>query len=445
MSSNNRKAKAPQDTTLVSAREGIKCELAVDELDILLSISDVVTSNLDLDEILHSVHAYLPKLIPHTKSGIFFYQEKTGRITLQSNIGFSERLVKLFTENTEQNFLFKKLFETKKSCRATDILTVEEIKKTLHFQSALRREGIGVLYGIGAPILLDGNFIGTIQLSRPESRRDFNVKDQRMLELVAHQIGIAVKNALTYEKDLKEKDHLITVLEQKVKQAERLAALGRAAAIIAHEIKNPLTSIRLSLYSVEKKSSWRMDFTEDLNIVKQAVERVSRTTEDLLHFSGDTTLLIKEIDINELLRNLVTEHKNHFGNQLIIETSLHKPTPLILADPEKLKEAFNNLLSNAIAATESGGTVRVSTNPSFDRVVVTIEDWGDGISPEIQQKIFDPFFTTKQSGTGLGLAIAKKNIDAHRGLIEVESEPGWGTKFSITLFVQFPGRNGVVS
>ncbi|TEB15970.1 Sensor protein ZraS [Pelotomaculum sp. FP] len=444
MKSDNRKIKTSHETARVSGREGFKSELGVDELDILLNISETVTSNLDLDEILHCVHAYLPKLIPHTKSGIFFYQEKTGRITLQSNIGLSERLAKLFTENTEQNFLFKKLFETQKSCRATDILTVEEIKKTLYFQSALRREGIGVLYGIGAPIILDGNFIGTIQLTRPESRRDFSLKDQRMLELVAHQVGIAVKNALTYEKGLKEKEHLITVLEQKVKQAERLAALGRAAAIIAHEIKNPLTSIRLSLYSVEKKAAWRMDFNEDLNIVKEAVERVSRTTEDLLHFSGNTTLLIKEIDINELLRNLVTEHKKHLSSQMIIETSLHKPTPLVLADHEKLKEAFSNLLSNAIAATESGGTVRVSTNPSFDRVVVTIEDWGDGISPEIQQKIFDPFFTTKQSGTGLGLAIAKKNIEAHRGVIEVESEPGWGTKFNITLFVQHPGRNGVV-
>ena len=444
MKSNNRKIKTSHETARVSGREGMKSELAVDELDILLNISETVTSNLDLDEILHCVHAYLPKLIPHTKSGIFFYQEKTGRITLQSNIGLSERLAKLFTENTEQNFLFKKLFETKKSCRATDILTVEEIKKTIYFQSALRREGIGVLYGIGAPIILDGNFIGTIQLTRPESRRDFTLKDQRMLELVAHQVGIAVKNALTYEKGLKEKEHLITVLEQKVKQAERLAALGRAAAIIAHEIKNPLTSIRLSLYSVEKKAAWRMDFNEDLNIVKEAVERVSRTTEDLLHFSGNTTLLIKEIDINELLRNLVAEHKKHLSSQMIIETSLHKPTPLILADHEKLKEAFGNLLSNAIAATESGGTVRVSTNPFFDRVVVTIEDWGDGISPEIQQKIFDPFFTTKQSGTGLGLAIAKKNIEAHRGIIEVESELGWGTKFNITLFVQYPGRNGVV-
>lgn len=445
MSRDKRKVKTSQGASRANCKEGLKSELAVDELDILLSISTAATSNLDLDEILHCVHAYLPRLVPHTKSGIFFYHDKTGKITLQSNIGFSERLVKLFTENTEQNFLFRKLFETKKSCRATDILTVEEIKKTFHFQSALRREGIGVLYGIGAPIILEGNFIGTIQLTRPESRRDFSPRDQRVLELVAHQIAIAVKNALSHEQDLKEKEHLITVLEQKVKQAERLAALGRAAAIIAHEIKNPLTSIRLSLYSIEKKAAWRMDFTEDLNIVKQAVERVSRTTEDLLHFSGETNLKLREIDINQLLKDLVTVHKNQLSNHMIIETSLHKPTPLILADPEKLKESFNNLLTNAIAATESGGTVRVSTNPSFDRVIVTIEDWGDGISPEIQQKIFDPFFTTKQSGTGLGLAIAKKNIEAHRGLIEVESEPGWGTKFCITLFVQYPGRNGVLS
>lgn len=419
--------------TRIDSRGDYKRELSLDELEILLKINNIVASNLDLDEILHSVHAYLPKLIPHTKSGIFFYHEKTGKITLHSNIGLSERLIRLFSDNTSNNFLFVKLLETKKAWRSTDIYPVEEIKKTPYFQSALRRESI--LYGLGAPILLGDNFIGTIQITRPESRRDFTIRDLRMLELVAQQISIAVKNALTYEKGLKEKEHIITVLEQKVKQAERLAALGRAAAIIAHEVKNPLTSIRLSLYSIEKKASWKINFHEDLEIVKEAVDRVSRTMEDLLHFSGETNLRLREVDINELLRTLVFNHKKQINNNIIIETSLNNLVPIILADVEKLKEVFNNLLTNAIAATDSGGTVRISTHPFFDRVVITIEDWGDGISPEIQQKIFEPFFTTKQSGTGLGLAIAKKNIEAHRGSIQVESQSGWGTKFTITLHV----------
>ncbi len=420
-------------TTRLDSRGDNKKDLALNELEVLLKISDIVTSNLDLDEILHSAHAYLPKLIQHTKSGIFFYHEKTGKITLHSNIGLSDKLVKLFSQNTSSNFLFMKLLETKKAWRSTDIYPVEEIKKTPYFQSALRRESI--LYGLGAPILLDGNFIGTIQITRPESRRDFTIKDLRMLELVAQQVSIAVKNALTYEKGLKEKEHIITVLEQKVKQAERLAALGRAAAIIAHEVKNPLTSIRLSLYSIEKKASWKINFREDLEIVKEAVERVSRTMEDLLHFSGETNLRLREIDVNELLKNLVSDYKKQNKNNIIIETSLNKLVPIILGDSEKLNEVFNNLLANAIAATDSGGTVRISTNPSFDRVVITVEDWGNGIPPEIQQKIFEPFFTTKQSGTGLGLAIAKKNIEAHRGSIQAESQSGWGTKFTITLLV----------
>ncbi|HPZ42879.1 MAG TPA: ATP-binding protein [Bacillota bacterium] len=419
--------------TRIESRRDFKKDLTLDELEILLKINNIVTSNLDLDEILHSVHAYLPKLIQHTKSGIFFYHEKTGKINLQSNIGLSERLIKIFSDNTSSNFLFMKLLETKKAWRSTDILPVEEIKKTPYFQSALRRENI--LYSLGAPILLDGNFIGTIQITRPESRRDFTIRDLRMLELVAQQISIAVKNALTYEKGLKEKEHIITVLEQKVKQAERLAALGRAAAIIAHEVKNPLTSIRLSLYSIEKKAAWKINFHEDLEIVKEAVERVSRTMEDLLHFSGESNLRLREVDINQLLRSLVLDYKKQVNNNVIIETSLNQLVPIILADADKLKEAFNNLIANAIAATDSGGTIRISTYPSFDRVVITIEDWGAGISPEIQQKIFEPFFTTKQSGTGLGLAIAKKNIEAHRGSIQVESQPGWGTKFTITLHV----------
>ncbi len=423
-----------------NGREDLQKDLSVDELEMLLEIGNIVTSNLDLDVILQSVHAYLPRLIPHKKSGIFFYHEKTGKITIHSNIGLSDRLLKHFAENIADHFLFKMQFKTKHGWRSTDIYPVEEIKKHQYFQSALRREGI--LYSIGAPILLDEDFIGTIHVTRPESRGDFSLKDLRMLELVAHQLSIAVKNALTYEKDLKEKEHAITLLEQKVKQAERMATLGRAAALIAHEVKNPLTSIRLSLYSIEKKSSWKMDIEEDLGIVKEAVDRVSCTMEDLMHFSSDTYLQFEEVDLNELLKKLVAEFKKQHGKSIIIEASLNKPVPPISADPEKLKEVFRNLLSNAIAATDSGGTIRVSTNHSFDQVVITVEDWGSGINLEIQQKIFEPFFTTKQSGTGLGLVIARKNIEAHHGSIKVESEPSWGTKFVIRLPVHAPGKHG---
>jgi two-component system sensor histidine kinase AtoS len=185
-----------------------------------------------------------------------------------------------------------------------------------------------------------------------------------------------------------------------------------------------------------------MDIGEDLNIVKEAVDRVSRTMEDLLHFSSDTYLRFEEVDLNEMLKELVVEYKERHGKDFIIETSLNKPVPCTLADTEKLKEIFGNLLLNALAATESGGTVRVSTNHLFDQVVVTVEDWGSGISLGIQQKIFEPFFTTKQSGTGLGLAIAKKNIEAHRGSITFQTEPGWGTKFMIILPVYNQARHG---
>ncbi len=428
--------------TRTGSKRDFKKDLTLDELEMLLDISSIVTSNLDLDEILQSVHCYLPKLIPHTKSGIFFYHDKTGKVTIHSNIGLSQRTLKLFEESIPNHFLFRKQMMTKKGWRSTDIYSVEEIKKTYYFQTALRHEG--VLYSMGAPILLNDNFLGTIHLTRPESRRDFSIRDLRMLELVANQISIAVKNALTYEKGLREKEHIITALEQKVKQAERLAALGRAAAIIAHEVKNPLTSIRLSLYSAEKKSSWKMDISEDLGIVKEAVDRVSRTMEDLLHFSSDPYLRFEEVDMNELLKELVSDYINQYGKNVIIEESLNKPIPLILADKEKMREIFGNLLSNAIAATEGGGTVRISSTHSFDQVIITVEDWGSGISPEIQQKIFEPFFTTKLSGTGLGLAIAKKNIEAHRGIIRVESQADWGTKFIIALPVLNSGQRGEI-
>ena len=135
------------------------------------------------------------------------------------------------------------------------------------------------------------------------------------------------------------------------------------------------------------------------------------------------------------LRSLVLDYKKQVNNNVIIETSLNQLVPIILADADKLKEAFNNLIANAIAATDSGGTIRISTYPSFDRVVITIEDWGAGISPEIQQKIFEPFSPPNRAGQASGLAIAKKNIEAHPGFHPGGKSTGLGHQFTITLHV----------
>lgn len=405
--------------------------ISVDELDILLDISNLVISNIGLDDIIQSVHNHLPKLIPHMKSGIFFDPEKKGPIKSFSNLGFSENFIKLLSGKEPAYFLFGQHPEKRRSWSLSDYNA--GIDKNPLADSLLSFNSEGILYAAGAHVILEGRIIGAILITRSEGYRDFNLKDLHMLELVANQIGFAAKNSLAQQKEIKEKEQLISVMEQKVKKAERMAALGHSAAIIAHEVKNPLTAIRLNLFSIEKKKAWKLDFDEDLKLIAEAVDRVSRTMEDLLRFSANPKLSLEEIDVNDILRNTILEYKEQTQNSLIFETELEKQLPLITADYEKLKEALGNLVSNAIAASNCSGSIRTSTKHALNQVIITIEDWGCGIPAEIMHRIYEPFFTTKQSGTGLGLAIAKKSIEAHRGSIEVESEPGWGTKFTIIL------------
>lgn len=406
--------------------------MSVDELEILLDISNLVISNIGLDDVVQSVHNHLPRLIPHIKSGIFFYPEKKVPMKTFSNLGFSENFLKLLSNKESSYFLFGQHPEKRRSWRLSDYTTGKAIKPLADSLFTFKSEGI--LYAAGASVILEGRIIGAILISRSEGYQDFHLKDLHMLELVANQIGFAVKNSLAQQKEIKEKEQLISIMEQKVKKSERMAALGHSAAIIAHEVKNPLTAIRLNLFSIEKKKAWKLDFDEDLKLIAEAVDRVSRTMEDLLRFSANPNLSLEDIDVNEILRNTILEYREQTQNSLIFETELEKQLPLITADYEKLKEAFGNLVSNAIAASNCSGSIRISSKYTFNnQIIVTVEDWGCGILSEIKHRIYEPFFTTKQSGTGLGLAIAKKNIEAHRGSIEVESESGWGTKFVITL------------
>jgi len=234
-------------------------------------------------------------------------------------------------------------------------------------------------------------------------------------------------------RDITEIEHLKREMERK----ERLAAIGSLAAGVAHEIRNPLSSIKgFATYFQERYR----DIPEDqriAGIMVGEVERLNRAISQLLDLSRPMDLRIKTTSLVELLnRSVEMVEKQALEKGITIDrTGLPQDPCNAEIDPDKVGQVLLNLFLNAFEAMEQGGTLTVSIrcDDKPNRFIIRISDTGNGIAHEDLPHIFDPYFTTKQSGTGLGLAIVHKIMEAHDGDIKVESIPGTGTTVSLNM------------
>ncbi|HMB20807.1 MAG TPA: [Fe-Fe] hydrogenase large subunit C-terminal domain-containing protein [Spirochaetota bacterium] len=223
-------------------------------------------------------------------------------------------------------------------------------------------------------------------------------------------------------------------------QSEKLASLGRMASGIAHEINNPLTGV-LTYSSLMLEDLKETDFSEDLNVIIKETLRCREIVRGLLDFARESTHEKIQANINEIISNTLHILEHHVSFQSItIKRKLDENIPFSSMDVNQMRSVINNLAENAAHAMPDGGTLVVTTRFDENRnsIILGISDTGLGIDEENLNRIFDPFFTTKSagSGTGLGLAVVFGIIRQHDGTIQVESQPGKGTSFIITLPVE---------
>lgn len=229
-------------------------------------------------------------------------------------------------------------------------------------------------------------------------------------------------------------------LEARVQEAEKSAVVGRLASAIAHEIRNPLNYINLTLDHLRKQfkpetEAKQPTFEKLTAQLKTEVGRINNQISDFLRYSRPTKLNLQPTDARAMIEDSLHIVEPQAEDQNIaINVVEPEKTPPILADAEFLRSVFNNLFINAVQSMEkNGGNLNVVISPDANFVKIEISDTGSGISEENRSKIFEPYFSTKETGTGLGLAIVKKIIDDHNGAIEVESASNEGTKFTVKL------------
>ncbi len=229
-------------------------------------------------------------------------------------------------------------------------------------------------------------------------------------------------------------------LERGLRQSEKLAIVGRLASELAHEIRTPLTSIKIFVQSLEKEVNKDESREEDFRIIKKEIDRINENITHLLNFAKPEEPQLQNINFNELLREKLTLLMPKIKmNNIQIDLSLSEPLPPVDGDPKQLGHVLLNLLLNAIEAMPQGGRLTIHSAieaiPDDHRKLLkmVIQDTGSGIPEDNLPYIFDPFFTTKKNGTGLGLSIVSSLVEKHHGHIEVRSQMGQGTSFILRI------------
>ncbi len=265
---------------------------------------------------------------------------------------------------------------------------------------------------------------GNLNVRVPASRKD--------------ELGSLAANFNEMTAELEKKRHI----ESQLQQAEKSAVVGRLGSAIAHEIRNPLNYINLTLDHLRSKfapeePARRETFEKLTSQLKAEVARINQQISDFLNYSRPTKADLQPIEARKVIEDSLrlTEPQAAEKN-VTIGVIEHENVPKVMGDLEFLRSVFNNLFINALQAMEADGGhlgIKISPDASGEFVNFEITDTGNGISAENLSKIFEPYFSTKETGTGLGLAIVHKIVDTHNGTIEVDSVVGEGTKFTVKL------------
>ena len=317
------------------------------------------------------------------------------------------------------------------------IVVVISMDRLQHIKDSVSRVRLATLIGVGVGLILliawysrratrpiaqlaEGArrvAIGDLDFDVPVVRRDeIGNLSQTFNEMIA---------------DLRRKKDL----EEQLRRVEQSAVVGRLASGIAHEIRNPLNFINLSIDHLRASFAQGGEPASILAMIKDEIGRLNRMVNDFLSYGRPARLKVRDVDLRLLIGELVTLLTAQATEQVVaIEVAVEGDgTTTIQGDPEQLKTCFSNLMINAIQAMPAGGKLTVTLRPSEEEMKIDVADTGAGIPPGELEQIFEPYYSTKETGIGLGLPLTRKIIEEHGGSIEVTSEPAVGATFTVTL------------
>jgi two-component system NtrC family sensor kinase len=398
------------------------------ELAALIDISRVVTSSLDLDEILGAAIQGIREILQVEAVSLVMVDQETDRLVFRT------------TFTAERGGGSGRTIEPGAGIvgyvvRSGKTKLVNNVERDPHFSAEVDEEsGLTARAILCVPLAIHDRIIGAVEVIN-KLDNEFNERDLELLQAVAASVAVAMENASLYG-ELTDFAEELERSQAQLVQAEKMAAIGRLAASIAHEINNPLQAIHNSLHLSLHQN---LDDSKRLQYVGMAqveVQRLIEIVQRMLDFYRPSRGGAAPSDLNSIVTNvlaLAQKRLEHSSVQVHAHLSQDLPAVPVVAD--QITQVFLNIVINAIEAMPSGGELHLETMLSEDGewVLVRCHDTGMGMPSEQIANLFEPFYTTKSDGTGLGLAISYGIVERHGGEIDVTSQPGRGTTFIVRL------------
>ncbi len=408
------------------------------ELYLLLEISRVITSTLPLTNMFEVIHAYLSKIM-HYQIGDLYIKEKS-RFNLKAGVGADEEFFASMGKRAGANFLLKKIKATGRSWRSSRILDLERLKRHPFYEKVLAQRDIQ--YMIGAPIKEGHQILGSIHLGRGGSDGDFDERDMQLLEIVANLLSPAVRNIKIRQDSWQLDGVVVSGIGQSAGcgnpgsesggEDQQMKVLSSVSSVMARELRNPLSNLKMSFYSLARNFTSGVMAQQDLEQMDRSIKNMEKTISFLLNLSRNQSLHLEQLDVNELLDEVLEALRPIMDPDIVVVKD-YAPLPKMYLDREKMHTVFGNIIENALDAMPGGGRLRFITTENQGHVYVILEDSGMGVKKEIRNSIFDPFVSAKPNGVGLGLTVCKKIVELHGGTIKVRSNVGKGTAVCIDM------------
>ena len=386
----------------------------------LASVSRTINSTLNLDEALRVITKEACELMRARMCSLMLLDEAGEWLDLRASHGAGDAYIHKPRLSAEES-LVGVVVRRKKPLQVANVQTDTRYQNV----ELARREGLVSLLSV--PLIFAGQSIGALSVytARPYS---FSNEEIKILSALAELSAIAIEKARLYER--------VVDVEEQLRQNEKLSVLGLLAAEVAHEIRNPLTVMKLLYHSLNLKFEAQDPRAKDAQIIESKIEHLNKIVEQILDFARTTEPKLAPVNLNDLINELGLLVRHKLANQGIkLVCHLQPDLPLMDGDAPQLEQAFLNLILNAAEAMPAGGSLTIQTaSRRSAQVEVSFKDTGGGMTAEQKQRAFKTVLaTTKAKGTGLGLAIVGRIIETHRGQIRIISRLGHGTTLRINL------------
>ena len=393
----------------------------------LSSVSRTINSTLNLDEALRAITKEACELMRARMCSLMLLDDTREWLDLRASFGAGDAYIKKPRLSLAESLLGVVL-------RRQKPLQVANVQADSRYQNVELARSESLVSLLSVPLIFSGQAIGTLNVYTARTY-NFSNEEIKILSALAELSAIAIEKARLYER--------IVDVEEQLRQNEKLSALGLLAAEVAHEIRNPLTVMKLLYHSLDLKFAANDPRAKDSEIIESKIEHLNKIVEQILDFARTTEPNLAPVSLNELVDELGLLVRHKLSNQGIkLVRDLAEDLPLVLGDAPQLEQAFLNLILNATEAMAGGGTLTIRSRVVVAdgkpaQVALEFKDTGAGMTADQQQRAFKAVLaTTKAKGTGLGLAIVGRIIETHHGQIKIISRAGRGTTMRILLPVK---------